>query len=145
MFFSVTLIFFPNRPPNLPSSGPRYATGPYKFLPETPPPPYVPSVSPRPSSSTGFFNDEDVYDSIEDRPLSKQPSVEYEDGYIHTVASVPQRNVLPGIAIGKDHNFFSPVVAIDLGAYCILASRPGRRVEKRPGEYCLRAQQFLLF
>ena len=25
-----------------------------------------------------------------------------------------------------------------------LASRPGRRVEKRPGEYCLRAQQFLL-
>ena len=25
-----------------------------------------------------------------------------------------------------------------------VASRPGRRVEKRPGEYCLRAQQFLL-
>ena len=25
-----------------------------------------------------------------------------------------------------------------------LASRPGCRVEKRPGEYCLRAQKFLI-
>ena len=29
-------------------------------------------------------------------------------------------------------------------ACTVLASKPGRRVEKRPGEYCLRAQQFIL-
>ncbi len=52
---------------------------------------------------TSQDSDDEVYSSIDNRPLPAFPPVEvdYEDAYILRVDSVPQRDVLPGIAIGE--------------------------------------------
>ena len=68
--------------------------------------PYFNPLIPFPGPSSNILPDtdaEDVYSSIDTRPLPAFPPQEsdYEDGYILTVASVPRRDVLPGIVIGK--------------------------------------------
>ncbi|XP_064396073.1 uncharacterized protein LOC135343057 isoform X2 [Halichondria panicea] len=91
------------------SADPRYATRPIKTIKFPPDPlsPYFNPLTPFPGpSSTIFLPDtdtEDMYSSIDTRPLPAVPPQEsdYEDGYILTVASAPRRDVLPGIVIAK--------------------------------------------
>ena len=80
----------------------------YTPAPAPPPPDYKAGLVPGGPTPTFFPTpEEDTYASVDTRPLPTIPAKtveesDYEDGYILQVDSIPARNELPGIMIGKE-------------------------------------------